>query len=588
VDRLPRLTGFTVSLGIAVAAVSTCLVGPVAAVAAVAGQRTYVVQAGDTLTAIAARLHTSVATLEALNHLGPNSVIQVGQRLIVPAPATAGSAAAGRAKRYTVQSGDTLSGIASRFGVSLTALLDANHLTATSLIQVGQVLRIPTASAATGSGRPTGHRATRTGGSTTRRAATVRRYTVRPGDTLSGIASRFGVPLATLLRRNDLSATSVIQVGQTLVISGPVAAHRATHAAVRHRVQTASDTRAAVHVQTAARRVVQRYTVVAGDTLSGIASRFDVPLVTLELWNHLQPTSVLMVGQVLVVGLRTVRSATRPRPRDTRVLVRRRTGRRGTAELSAVRRLDRHYTVQAGDTLSAIAARFGIPVGRLLSLNDLSLDAVIRPGQVLLVSQVAPPQARAAVAHGAQRVAQRYRVQAGDTLFGIAQRFGISLAALTSANGITEASVIQPGQMLVIPGPRTAGALDRGTLVTTTLGMRIVAEAKRFLGVPYEWGGASPAGFDCSGLVQYVLGQLGIHVDRTASAQWEEGVPVSRADLQPGDLVFFDTEGGVSHVGIYVGNGLFIHAPTTGQVVQYADLNSPYWLSVYLGARREG
>ncbi|HUJ92714.1 MAG TPA: NlpC/P60 family protein [Gaiellaceae bacterium] len=106
--------------------------------------------------------------------------------------------------------------------------------------------------------------------------------------------------------------------------------------------------------------------------------------------------------------------------------------------------------------------------------------------------------------------------------------------------------------------------------------------AARYLGVPYVWGGESPAGFDCSGLVSYVYAQLGVSLPHYTVSQWDATEPISVADLEPGDLVFFD---GLGHVGIYIGGGQFIHAPHTGTVVQVATL-AGYWMSVLDGARR--
>jgi cell wall-associated NlpC family hydrolase len=106
--------------------------------------------------------------------------------------------------------------------------------------------------------------------------------------------------------------------------------------------------------------------------------------------------------------------------------------------------------------------------------------------------------------------------------------------------------------------------------------------AARYLGVPYVWGGASPGGFDCSGLVMYVYAQLGVSLPHYTVSQWNATIPIPTGALAPGDLVFFD---GLSHVGIYIGNGQFIHAPHTGTVVQIASL-SGYWLAHLDGARR--
>jgi cell wall-associated NlpC family hydrolase len=117
------------------------------------------------------------------------------------------------------------------------------------------------------------------------------------------------------------------------------------------------------------------------------------------------------------------------------------------------------------------------------------------------------------------------------------------------------------------------------------LGPQAVAIAKRYLGIPYVWGGSTPTGgFDCSGLVMYVYRQLGITLDHYAAWQFLEGRRVSPADLQPGDLVFFEPKSdGPGHVGIYVGDGKMINAPHTGDVVRIASIQGR---AGYVGAVR--
>jgi peptidoglycan DL-endopeptidase CwlO len=117
-----------------------------------------------------------------------------------------------------------------------------------------------------------------------------------------------------------------------------------------------------------------------------------------------------------------------------------------------------------------------------------------------------------------------------------------------------------------------------------TLGGQAVGIAMQYLGTPYVWGGASPGGFDCSGLTMYVYSRLGVSLPHNAAAQYGMGVAVPRSALEPGDLVFFD---GLGHVGIYVGNNAFIHAPHTGDVVRVSSL-SGWYSSTYVGARRVG
>ncbi|HUF01585.1 MAG TPA: C40 family peptidase, partial [Gaiellaceae bacterium] len=111
---------------------------------------------------------------------------------------------------------------------------------------------------------------------------------------------------------------------------------------------------------------------------------------------------------------------------------------------------------------------------------------------------------------------------------------------------------------------------------------QVIAIAMQYLGVPYVWGGSSPAtGFDCSGFTSYVFAQIGVSLPHHAASQYNYGVPVSRYDLQPADLVFFS---GLGHMGMYIGGGQFVHAPHTGDVVKISSM-SERWGS-YVGARR--
>ncbi len=106
----------------------------------------------------------------------------------------------------------------------------------------------------------------------------------------------------------------------------------------------------------------------------------------------------------------------------------------------------------------------------------------------------------------------------------------------------------------------------------------IIDTAFAMLGRPYRYGGSTPRGFDCSGLVQFSYHQAGLNVPRTARAQYERSVPVPDSRVQPGDLLFFSLDSHrVAHVGIYVGDGKFIHAPASGQRVMESRLDEPFW-----------
>jgi cell wall-associated NlpC family hydrolase len=126
---------------------------------------------------------------------------------------------------------------------------------------------------------------------------------------------------------------------------------------------------------------------------------------------------------------------------------------------------------------------------------------------------------------------------------------------------------------------------------TPTRGDQISQLAIERVGAAYTWGGTSPqTGFDCSGLVRWVLAQLGIEVGRTVWSQYPHGEPVSADDLRPGDIVFFANTytAGLSHVGIYVGDGQFVDAGTERTGVRRASIWDPYWSARYVGAKRVG
>ncbi len=124
------------------------------------------------------------------------------------------------------------------------------------------------------------------------------------------------------------------------------------------------------------------------------------------------------------------------------------------------------------------------------------------------------------------------------------------------------------------------------SIYSSTIGEAIIREAEKFLGVPYVWGGTTPNGFDCSGLVQYVYNTLGIELPRVSQDQYLYGAPLTRYELMPGDLVFFEKDGDVHHVGIYVGEGMMIHAPYTGAVVSYQSIDESHYKDEFCGGRR--
>jgi cell wall-associated NlpC family hydrolase len=132
---------------------------------------------------------------------------------------------------------------------------------------------------------------------------------------------------------------------------------------------------------------------------------------------------------------------------------------------------------------------------------------------------------------------------------------------------------------LIAEGQKTA----RLQLPGDARGREVVSITLRYLGVPYRWAGSTPAGFDCSGFVMFVYGKVGVALPHSSAQLWGKGQRVARSQLAPGDVAFFN---GLSHVGIYIGNGRFVHSPHSGDVVKISRLSESWYRSTYDGARR--
>ncbi|AGL01810.1 C40 family peptidase [Desulfoscipio gibsoniae] len=176
-----------------------------------------------------------------------------------------------------------------------------------------------------------------------------------------------------------------------------------------------------------------------------------------------------------------------------------------------------------------------------------------------------------------------YTVQPGDTLWRISRQYGVSVEQIQKSNAVYT-TLIFPGQKLLIssstPVSQTA-EVSRGTSRTEIL----LDYAKSFTGVPYVYGGQTPAGFDCSGYVKYVFNHLGINLPRTAAEQFYRGAKVSAQEAKPGDIVAFSSGGYINHTGIYFGGGQFISS-TSSRGVETASVHSAYWGTHFYGYSR--
>lgn len=395
------------------------------------------------------------------------------------------------------------------------------------------------------------------------------RYEVKEGDSLSTIADEYGVSVETLVQVNGLAGADSLSIGQELRIP-PVSG-------ALHRVQS-------------------------GDTLEGIAALYGADVSAILQANSIDNPDSLTLEQELIIPGGKV---------SPRGLLASRSGQRPAVPLKPST-----YVVQPGDSLGAIADRFGISLETMLWANDVEDPNSIQPGFELTVLPVS---------------GVLYTVKSGDTLIDISARFSVPIDEILMANGIDDPATIVVGDKLLLPGgapikptptpvppkptatptpkpqPAPAPATAKPAAPAPTpspapapapapaaqpsnRGQQIVAVAREYLGLPYVWGGTSPSvGFDCTGYVYYVLNKrLGIPTTRDLWGQLNSGKRISRQEVQAGDIVFFQNtyQPGLSHVGIALDNSTFIHAASERYGVIVSKLNDAYWSARWFGASR--
>jgi cell wall-associated NlpC family hydrolase len=485
---------------------------------------------------------------------------------------------------HVVQAGDTVVKLAEKYKVTPNTIVWANHLSNPDRLPLGHALLILPMSGVL--------------------------HDVKGGDTIESIASKYQIEPQAIAEANGLALAKQLLPSEQLVIPGgrppePERVEPTTRSvdrvdAAQERPPSGAPARAEPEPPRALKPVP--YEVADGDSVVSIARRFGVSPATVALANGIAgPASdSIKVGQKLMIP-----------PIDGIV-----------------------HKVGEGDAVRDLAAHYGADTLAIIKANALTEPYVLQPGMELLIPGGKIPDPPAPPAQP-EPTPVPYTVAEGDTLVAIAERFGVEPRSVARYNGLERSELISPGQSLLIPGgamrvPSTGGAAPRSApvpaaapapaparapqsaiqqivraaiprpaapppppepkpVVAPANGWSVVGQASRFLGYPYVWGGHSPRGFDCSGFTWYAYQQAGRSIPlHDLWGQMQSGPRVSQANLQAGDLVFFANTymPGLSHVGIYIGGGRFIHAGSERTGVTVSSLSDAYWGPRYYGATR--
>ncbi len=279
------------------------------------------------------------------------------------------------------------------------------------------------------------------------------------------------------------------------------------------------------------------------------------------------------------------------------------------------------HRIKKNENLYSLAKKYHVSLSDLKSANNLVSNRV-KPGDVIII----PPRSAATGSDGAvKKTGSVYKVKRGDTLARIARKTGVSAGELKRLNSLGKKRV-RPGQILVLrdsvteteskplaskktqlrykdlfnekdyeqsladltePDPNKPVDLSKNLELKADNIKMLKTSAYGFLGTRYRFGGSSRSGIDCSSFVQHVFRELEVSLPRTAREQFEVGNDVSPGDLQKGDLLFFRTYAPFpSHVGIYLGNNRMIHASSRDRRVVISPMNTPYYRSRFIGAKR--
>lgn len=476
---------------------------------------------------------------------------------------------------HRVVKNDTVWALSQKFGVSIKSIEQLNHIDQnTNMIYVGQDLQIPNKDAQA----PKNNTHT---------------YTVQSGDSLWAIAQKFNTSVDHLKQLNGLTS-NLIYVGQTLKVDGQASAQPAKAATP-------------APAKTAAQPVQQQAPVAKASVASSTQKAAPVQQPSVQSTVKSTPAVQSTVKQTPVAS--SVSSAT---PASSATQAQPATSSVATSKVAPAVSSSSATTVSSSQAPVSSSASSASVSSSSASQQTVASSSSSQTSVASSVSSAAPASSVSSQSSSKQPVIAANHttatVKSGDSLYAIAQEYGVSVASLREANPNLGNS-LTVGQSLIVNNPtknpaaassssqqaqassassqqapqaRTANnqqqnnnnqaaqassQAQQSSTTRTGSGNNVVSYAESFIGVPYVYGGTTPSGFDCSGFVQYVYNHFGKSLPRTTMQQENYGTQIPVSQAQPGDLYFWGNKGSAYHVAICVGNGKYIAAPEPGQSV---------------------
>ncbi len=339
------------------------------------------------------------------------------------------------------------------------------------------------------------------------------------------------------------------------------------------------------------------YTVKKGDNLYTISKKFKVPISEIKQQNNLT-SNKLNLGMKLTISTTKKQVSENISPQKI-------SSTNNISSQTNIMQSDpfevRYHKVKKGDTIEKIARKYSISADRIIEINGLT-SKKIKLGQKLLIKSSKP---------------NVHIVKKGDTIWNISIKYGISPDELREINSM-QGNSLKIGQKLLVAKNNIANeennqserllnayniknhpeinsqkieevkALSKSDeLSDLSIRERLVIFAKKMMHLPYKFGGNTPLGIDCSAFVQKAYSFIGMNIPRSAREQFRFGEVIDKEELSVGDLVFFRTYASFpSHVGIYLGNNLFIHASSKAKKITIDSLDTPYYLKRFIGAKK--